>query len=69
MLIYENECCDCATAAFPCLGDLCDRRRVPHYYCDNPECRAEERLYYKKGKELCAECILKEFNIVEGSGY
>ena len=34
MIVYENECCGCATPAYPCIGESCSKRRVPHYYCD-----------------------------------
>ena len=67
MVVYENECCGCAVPAYPCLGDRCPRRRVPHYYCDNKECRAEETLYEYEGEQLCAECLIAKFEKVEGS--
>jgi Zn finger protein HypA/HybF involved in hydrogenase expression len=35
------------------------------FYCD--ECREQATLYEYNGKELCAECLLKNFDIVEGS--
>jgi hypothetical protein len=34
MITYENECCECSTPAYPCIGEYCSKRRVPHYYCD-----------------------------------
>ena len=67
MVKYENECCDCATENYPCQGDACNLRNVPHYYCDNKECRAEETLYHTEDGDFCAECILKKFEKVEGS--
>ena len=70
MVRYENECCGCATPAYPCRGSACPLRNVPHYYCDNPECRAEGTLYEYEGGQLCSECLLKKLPIVEGSeGY
>lgn len=60
-----NECCGCAVPAYPCLGDSCPNRRVPHYYCDR--CEAEETLYKFEDEELCADCLLAEFSIVKGS--
>ena len=58
----ENECVNCG---LPCLGKICPYREIPHYYCDR--CGEEETLYYYDGEELCAYCLLKEFEIVEGS--
>lgn len=62
----ENDCCDCATESYPCLGDQCKYRNVKHFYCDR--CREEvDELYYGvSGMELCAECALKELEKVEG---
>ena len=62
MLVYTNECCDCATPGYPCLGSNCPNRRVPHYYCD--ECEDEVTLYKFDGKELCIDCIEKELDKV-----
>lgn len=55
MIRYENECCSCSVPAYPCLGDICPRLRVPHFYCD--ECGCEEQLYYYEGRQLCISCI------------
>lgn len=56
--VYENECCGCATPAYPCMGNNCPRRNVPHLYCD--ECKDDvEELYKLDGKELCADCALE----------
>ena len=61
---YENECCDCAVPAYPCLGSACPNRNVPHLYCD--ECGEEvENLYYFDGRELCIDCIEKLLEKVE----
>lgn len=67
MVRYENDCCDCATPAYPCLGNACSLRNVPHYYCDNPKCGAEGTLYEYEGEQLCADCLLGKFEKVEGS--
>lgn len=65
MIKYENECCDCATPAYPCIGELCPHRRVPHYYCD--ECKEEhEAVYEYEDEELCIECIEKRLEKVKG---
>lgn len=64
MIKYENECCDCAVPAYPCLGESCSLRRVPHYYCDR--CNDEaEYIYHWDGEELCIGCIEKELEKVE----
>ena len=66
MVVVENECCDCATGAYPCLGSSCPRRHVEHFYCD--KCGYEDKLYEYDGKELCAECLLEAVPVVDGSG-
>ena len=58
----ENECVGCG---LPCLGDGCPNRNVARFYCD--ECEEEEKLYHYDGKELCEDCLLKNFEVVEGS--
>ena len=64
MVIYENECCDCAVPGYPCLGNSCPNRHVKHYYCD--DCRDDvEKLYRFDGEELCIDCIEKRLEVVE----
>lgn len=64
MVTYENECCDCAVPAYPCIGDSCPNRHVKHYYCD--ECKDDvENLYRFDGEELCLYCIEKRLEVVE----
>lgn len=58
----ESECVSCG---FPCMGEACPYFRVTRFYCD--ECKDEAELYEYEGKELCADCILKKFEKVEGS--
>ena len=58
----ESECVDCGK---PCIGIACPNYEVTRYYCD--ECGEEETLYDYEGEELCAECLLKKFEKVEGS--
>lgn len=60
-----NECCNCATPGYPCLGSSCPRRRVERFYCD--KCGFEATLREYEGKELCVECLLEEIPVVEGS--
>lgn len=62
MIRYENECCDCATGAYPCMGNQCPNLHVPHYYCD--ECGEEDTLYEYDGRELCADCLLNAVPVV-----
>ena len=62
-LVYENECCDCAVPAYPCLGDRCPLKRMPRLYCD--ECKEEVEVLYKTEKGLlCADCVLEMFEKV-----
>ena len=64
MVIYENECCDCAVPGYPCLGNSCPNRHVKHYYCD--DCRDDvEKLYRFDGEELCLDCVEKRLEVVE----
>lgn len=64
MVIYENECCDCAVPGYPCLGNSCQNRNVKHYYCD--DCRDDvEKLYRFDGEELCLDCVEKRLEVVE----
>lgn len=62
MIRYENDCCDCAVPGYPCLGNSCELRHFPHYYCDS--CGDETELYDFEGKELCANCVLSKFEVV-----
>lgn len=60
MVKYENQCCDCATGNYPCLGSLCSRRNVEVHYCDN--CGEElNEIYDVDGEELCEECLKEKF--------
>ncbi len=60
----ENECVCCAPE-LGCLGNRCQYRNVVRFYCDR--CGEETTLYHCDGEEICAECLLKEFSIVEDS--
>ena len=60
MIKYENECCGCATESYPCLGDSCPNRKVPHLLCDR--CGEDvEELYKVDAEELCEECLKDNF--------
>lgn len=61
----QNECVGCMSTGMHCLGNSCPNRNVVRFYCDR--CNAETTLYNYYGEELCEECLLKEFDIVEGS--
>ena len=64
MIRYENQCCDCATPGYPCIGSACPKRNVKIYICD--DCGDEvEDLYYYDGEELCIDCIQKRLDKVE----
>lgn len=54
MVEYKDECCACASPGYPCLGNSCSNRRVPHYYCD--VCGAE---IDGEPSDYCAECAKK----------
>lgn len=65
MTRLENDCCECATPGYPCKGDSCPNRNVPHYYCD--KCKDEytaDTLYIYDGEELCKECLLGKFETI-----
>ena len=62
MRYYENECVDCG---LPCLHESCPYYNVEHIVCDI--CSKETKLYHYDGQELCAECILQDFEVVDGS--
>ncbi|MCM1236439.1 MAG: hypothetical protein NC489_40690 [Ruminococcus flavefaciens] len=65
MVKVTNDCCGCAAFAYPCSGENCSLRHVKHYYCDNCGEEADKLYYGAFGRELCAECILKELEVVE----
>jgi hypothetical protein len=56
---------ECVSCGFPCMGEACPYFRVTRFYCD--KCGEETELYEYEGQELCAECVLKNFERVEGS--
>lgn len=61
----ENECVFCDM--LPCLGNSCPNRNVVRYYCDY--CGSEEKLYYYGNDEICQDCLLKNFEVVDGSDW
>lgn len=66
MKCLEGECCGCASPGYPCVGEICKFRNVPHYYCD--KCKQEfepEELYCMDDEELCVDCLLLNFKSVK----
>ena len=61
----EDECTGCKDVGLYCMGSSCPNRNVVRYYCD--DCGCEDTLYYYDDRELCEECLLKRFEVVEGS--
>lgn len=60
MVRYENQCCDCATPSYPCMGASCPLRKVEVHYCD--DCGEElDEIYDVDGDELCEECLKEKF--------
>lgn len=63
MIYYANECVGCD---LPCLFKACPYYRVKHFQCDR--CGDEDiTLYHYDGEQICKDCLLKEFEIVEDS--
>ena len=63
MIYYTNECVDCG---LPCLFESCPYYKVMHSKCEF--CNAEDiKLYHYSGHEVCEECLLEEFEVVEGT--
>lgn len=60
----ENECVGCSPD-ISCLGNSCPYKNTVRFYCDR--CEKETKLYEYYGEEICEECLLKKFQIVEGS--
>lgn len=58
-----DECCNCASPGFPCIGDRCELRHVPHYICDKCEDDVEV-LYWYEGEQLCRDCIFDSLEVV-----
>lgn len=64
MRINSNECVGCPKD-IGCIGRSCPYVNVERFYCD--KCGTEDKLYHFEGRELCADCLIKEFDIVNGS--
>ncbi len=64
MVRYENNCCNCASPGYPCIGSLCSLRSVKTFYCD--ECNEEidpDEIYLVENEHLCEECLKKKFRM------
>lgn len=59
-----NECVGCEPS-LGCTGRACPYRNVIRFYCDR--CGEETTLYHYGNEEICVDCLLKEFQVVEGS--
>lgn len=65
MIYYSNDCCDCT---LPCIRQSCPYYKVKHFKCD--ECGEEDiKLYKHDDRELCENCLLEEFEVVEDSDW
>jgi hypothetical protein len=63
MIYYENECVDCG---LPCIRESCPYYKVMHSKCEF--CKDKDvKLYHYNGYEICESCLLKEFEVVEGT--
>ena len=62
MVVYENDCCGCATEGYPCTGL---HKKVKHLRCD--DCDEDLNFAYigEDGGEYCEECILDHLEIVK----
>lgn len=63
MIREENDCCDCAVPAYPCMGDSCPRRHALHVYCDvcgEEICPNEDEYDLSEEYHVCSECKEKE---------
>lgn len=64
MIRYENNCCGCNAAAYPCNPSQCSMMRQPVLICD---CCHEEvdNLYWVDGDQYCEKCALSVFEEVD----
>lgn len=61
MIKYENECCDCAVPSYPCIGELCPNRNVPHIYCDKCGQEIYEDYYDIDDEDVCEDCLNEHY--------
>ena len=63
LIVVESECVDCPKE-LGCIYEACPYYKVTRYYCDC--CHDEvDDLYIWDNEELCADCVLKQFEKVE----
>ncbi len=62
MVRYENRCCECSAALYPC--NHCGLEHTPVLICDNCGQEVEDLYEYDLG-EWCEECIIKNYSKVE----
>lgn len=63
MRYYESDCHDCQ---LPCVNNSCPYFRVERFICD--WCKTEDvKLYNYNSWEICGDCLLQEFEVIEGS--
>ena len=66
MEVIQNECVGCPPE-ISCIGNSCPYKNVSRHYCDY--CGREEKLYHYDNDEICEECLLKQFEVVEGTDW
>ena len=62
MVRYESDCVSCG---LPCIGTACRHYRILVMECDKCHEEVDELYYGTNGKQLCADCALKELEKVE----
>lgn len=63
MTYYVDNCCGCAAPGYPCMGESCPNRKVPHHQCDECDATDEDtKIYRYDGRELCIKCIENELD-------
>lgn len=72
MIKYENQCCQCSTSSYPCVGTSCSKRKVPIFICD--ECLEETDILYQNENDtnergFCLECFQNQENGKEDDEY
>lgn len=65
-MIYQTT--DCVGCELYCIREACRYYSVYRFKCDY--CGEEDvKLYKYDGCQICEECLLKEFEVVEGSDW
>ena len=66
MRYYTNDCVGCC--GLPCIYEACENYKVEHFRCDY--CKEEDvKLYHYDDSEICEDCLLKQFEVVDGSDW